>query len=138
MILVDSSVWIDYFNGIPRGQTDLLDDYLSNVPVIMGDLILTEVLQGFKSNKDYETAKAFLSALPFRQMGGYHVAIQSAQNYRRLRKAGITVRKTIDIIIDRLSRFGALDRLEEVYPPKDWSKKQGSGPRKIVREDQQR
>lgn len=41
-------------------------------------------------------------------------------------------------IIDRLSTFGALDRLEEVYPPKDWSKKQGSGPRKIVREDQQR
>jgi len=77
----------------------LLDDYLSNVPVIMGDLILTELLQGFKSNKDYETAKAFLSALPFRQMGGYHVAIQSAQNPRRLRKAGITVRKTIDIII---------------------------------------
>ena len=65
----------------------------------MGDLILTEVLQGFKSDKDYETAKAFLSALPFRQMGGYNVAIQSSQNYRQLRKAGITVRKTIDVII---------------------------------------
>lgn len=99
MILVDSSVWIDYFNGIPTWQTDLLDSYLSNVPVIIGDLILTEVLQGFISNKDYRTAKNFLSALPFRQIGGYSVAVQSAQNYRRLRKSGVTVRKTIDIII---------------------------------------
>ena len=99
MILVDSSVWINYFNGNPTWQTDLLDNYLSNVPIVMGDLILTEVLQGFKSDKDYKTAKAFLSALPFRQMGGYNVAIQSSQNYRQLRKAGITVRKTIDVII---------------------------------------
>ena len=99
MILVDSSVWIDYFNGIPTWQTDLLDSYLSNIPVIIGDLILTEVLQGFKSNQDYETAKDLLSALPFRQIGGYNVAIQSAQNYRILRKSGVTVRKTIDIII---------------------------------------
>ena len=99
MILVDSSVWIDYFNGKRSWQTDLLDNYLSGVPIIMGDLILTEVLQGFKSDKDFKTAKSYLSLLPFRQMGGYNVAIQSAQNYRRLRKAGITVRKTIDVII---------------------------------------
>jgi predicted nucleic acid-binding protein len=99
MILVDSSVWIDYFKGNPTWQTDLLDDCLSNVPIIMGDLILTEVLQGFRSDKDFEKAKSFLSALPFRQMGGYNVAIQSAKNYRKLRKAGITVRKTIDVII---------------------------------------
>ena len=99
MILVDSSVWIDYFNGIPAWQTDLLDTYLSNVPVVIGDLILTEVLQGFRSNTDYETAKEFLSALPFRQIGGYNVAVQSAQNYRFLRRTGVSVRKTIDIII---------------------------------------
>ena len=99
MILVDSSVWIDYFNGIPTWQTDLLDTYLSNVPVVIGDLILTEVLQGFRSNKDYETAKNFLNALPFRQIGGYAVAVQSAQNCRLLRRTGVTVRKTIDIII---------------------------------------
>ncbi len=99
MILVDSSVWIDYFNGKRSWQTDLLDNYLSDVPIIMGDLILTEVLQGFKSDKDFKIAKSFLSILPFRPMGGYNVAIQSAQNYRRLRKAGITVRKTIDVII---------------------------------------
>ena len=99
MILVDSSVWINYFNGIPTWQTDLLDNYLSNVPVVIGDLILAEVLQGFRSDKDYETAKKFLSTLQFRQIGGYNVAIQSAQYYRLLRKAGVTVRKTIDIII---------------------------------------
>ncbi len=99
MILADSSVWVDFFNGKPTWQTDLLDNYLSHAPIIMGDLILTEVLQGFKSDKDYNTAKAFLSDLPFRQMGGYNVAVQSAENYRKLRKAGITVRKTIDIII---------------------------------------
>ncbi len=99
MILVDSSVWIDYFNGIPTWQTDLLDTYLSKVPVVIGDLILTEVLQGFRSNTDYETAKKFLSALPCRQIGGYNVAVQSAQNYRFLRRTGVTVRKTIDIII---------------------------------------
>lgn len=99
MIIVDSSVWIDYFNGVPTWQTDLLDSYLSKVPVAIGDLILTEVLQGFRSNKDYETARTFLSELPFYQMGGYHVAVQSAQHYRLLRKAGITVRKTMDILI---------------------------------------
>jgi len=99
VILIDSSVWIDYFNGISTWQTDLLDTYLSKVPVIIGDLILTEVLQGFRSDEDYETAKNLLGALPFRQIGGYNVAVQSAQNYRCLRKAGVTVRKTIDIII---------------------------------------
>jgi len=118
MILVDSSVWIDYFNGKRSWQTDLLDNYLSNVPIIMGDLILTEVLQGFKSDKDYEAAKAFLNALPFRQMGGYNVAIQSAQNYRRLRKAGITVRKTIDIII---ATFCIIEKLTLLHDDHDFN-----------------
>jgi predicted nucleic acid-binding protein len=99
MILVDSSVWIDYFNGRKTWQTNLLNNLLSDVPIIIGDLILTEVLQGFRSDKDYESAKSYLSDLPFRQMVGYQVAVQSAQNYRILRKQGVTVRKTIDIII---------------------------------------
>jgi len=99
MILVDTSVWINYFNGISTWQTDLLDNYLSNIPIIIGDLILTEVLQGFRSDKDFETAKELLSALQFRRIGGYEIAIQSAKNYRTLRKAGVTVRKTIDVII---------------------------------------
>jgi predicted nucleic acid-binding protein len=99
MILVDTSVWIDYFNGQKTWQTDLLENLLSDVPIIMGDLILTEILQGFRSDNDYKTAKSFLSALPFHRMGGYQVAVQSAQNYRTLRKKGVTVRKTIDVVI---------------------------------------
>ena len=99
MTLVDSSVWIDYFNGQQTWQTNLLDNLLSDVPVIIGDLILTEILQGFRSDNDYESAKSYLRALPFHQMGGYQVAVQSAQNYRILRKKGVTVRKTIDVII---------------------------------------
>ncbi len=99
MIMVDSSVWIDYFNGQLTWQTNLLDNLLSDVPVIIGDLILTEVLQGFRSDAEYESAKSYLSAVAFHQMGGYHVAVQSALNYRILRKKGVTVRKTIDIII---------------------------------------
>jgi predicted nucleic acid-binding protein len=117
LILVDTSVWINYFNGIPTWQTDLLDNYLSNVPVIIGDLILAEVLQGFRSNNDYETAKDFLSVLPFRQIGGYNVAIQSAENYRVLRKSGDTVRKTIDIII---ATFCIIEGLTLLYDDRDF------------------
>jgi len=118
MILIDSSVWIDYFNGKRSWQTDLLDHMLSNVPIIMGDLILTEVLQGFKSDKDYEAAKNYLNELPFRQMGGYNVAIQSAQNYRKLRKAGVTVRKTIDIII---ATFCIVEGLTLLHDDRDFN-----------------
>jgi predicted nucleic acid-binding protein len=117
MILVDSSVWIDYFNGISTWQTDMLDTYLSKAPVIIGDLILTEVLQGFRSDKDYETAKSFLSDLPFRRIGGYNVAVQSAQNYRHLRKAGVTVRKTIDLVI---ATFCILEGLILLHDDRDF------------------
>jgi predicted nucleic acid-binding protein len=99
MILVDSSVWIDYFNGQRSWQTNLLDNLLSDVPIIIGDLILAEILQGFRSDNDYDSAKSYLSVLPFHQIGGFQVAVQSAQNYRILRKKGVTVRKTIDVII---------------------------------------
>ena len=128
MILVDSSVWIDYFNGNSTWQTDLLDSYLSDLPIIMGDLILTEVLQGFRSDKDFETARSFLKSLPFRQMGGYNVAIQSAQNYRKLRKAGITVRKTIDVII---ATFCIIEGLTLLHDDRDFDPISASFPLKI-------
>ena len=118
MILVDSSVWIDYFNGISTWQTDSLDNCLSSETVVIGDLILTEVLQGFRSTKDFETAKNFLSDLPFRQIGGYHVAVQSAQNYRYLRKGGVTVRKTIDVII---ATFCIIEGLTLLHDDRDFS-----------------
>lgn len=117
MILVDSSVWINYFNGISTWQTDLLDHYLSNTLIVIGDLILTEVLQGFRSNTDFETARSFLSALQFRQIGGYNVAIQSAINYRILRKSGVTVRKTIDIII---ATFCIMEGLTLLHDDRDF------------------
>ena len=99
MILVDSSVWIDYFNGKQTWQTDLLDRRLSEELLAIGDLILVEVLQGFRTDRDYHTAKTFLGTLIFHQMGGYEIAVQSSQIYRKLRRKGITVRKTIDVII---------------------------------------
>lgn len=99
MILVDSSVWIDYFNGNKTPQTHWLDSSLGNTPIIIGDLILTEVLQGFQSDKDFKTARDLLLRIPFMPMVGYDIALESATNYRLLRKKGITVRKTIDVII---------------------------------------
>jgi predicted nucleic acid-binding protein len=117
VILVDASVWINYFNGISTWQTDLLDHYLSNTPIIIGDLILTEVLQGFRSKTDFETAKNFLSTLQFRQIGGYNVAIQSANNYRILRKAGVTVRKTIDVMI---ATFCIIEGLSLLHDDRDF------------------
>ena len=99
MILVDSSVWISYFNGVDIWQACLLDSLLSEVPIIIGDLILTEILQGFRSDKAFRTAKKSLDLLPFREMGGYEVALKSALNFRFLQKKGVRVRKTIDLVI---------------------------------------
>lgn len=99
MVLVDSSVWIDYFNGKMTWQTEILDQMLLQIPIITGDLILTEVLQGFKVDREYKKAKKALSVLSCKQMGGYELAVDSADNYRKLRKKGVTARKTIDVII---------------------------------------
>ena len=99
MILVDSSVWIAYFNGIENWQANMLDRLLSEELILIGDLILTEVLQGFKYDKDFRNAKEFMSALPFYEMCGYDMSVKSASNYRKLRKKGITVRRTIDVMI---------------------------------------
>ena len=99
MILVDSSVWIDYFNGNKTPQTDWLDSVLGRSPLVIGDLILTEVLQGFQSDKDFKIARDLLLSIPFMPMGGRALALESAANYRLLRKKGLTVRKTMDVII---------------------------------------
>ena len=99
MILVDSSVWIDYFNGKKTAQTEWFDSSLGDTPIIMGDLILTEVLQGFLNDKDFRTARDLLLSIPFMSMGGRELALESAMNYRFLRKRGVTVRKIIDVMI---------------------------------------
>jgi predicted nucleic acid-binding protein len=99
VILIDSSVWIDYFNGIKTAQTDWLDASLGNRPIIMGDLIITEVLQGFHNDKDFKIARDLLLGIPFMPMVGQSLALESAMNYRFLRRKGVTVRKTIDVMI---------------------------------------
>ena len=99
MILVDSSVWINYFTGIDSSQVNKLDDVLGLQPVAIGDLILTEVLQGFRLDKEYETAKSLLDELILFELLGQKMAIKSAENFRTLRKKGITIRKTADVII---------------------------------------
>lgn len=99
MIVVDTSVWIDYFNGAASPHADLLDRLLSRERLVIGDIILTEVLQGFRRDTDFRQARALLDVLEFRPMLGKEIALQSAQNYRKLRRAGVTVRKTIDVMI---------------------------------------
>ena len=99
MILVDSSVWIAYFNGQINWQTDTLDSLLHEAPVLLGDLILTEVLQGFRTNKEFYAARNFLAVLDCVQLNSCSLAVVSAANYRTMRRQGITVRKTIDVVI---------------------------------------
>lgn len=99
MILVDSSVWIDYFRGTTTPQAERLDELLGTVPLAVGDLILTEVLQGFGSDREFNEARRLMSALELVNLGGLDVAIEAARNYRKLRELGLTVRKTIDTVI---------------------------------------
>lgn len=99
MILVDSSVWIDFFNGTPTPQTNTLDTLLASEPVAIGDLILAEVLQGFRSERAFNEARRLLGALELVVLGGADIAIEAARNFRRLRAKGVTVRKTVDTFI---------------------------------------
>jgi predicted nucleic acid-binding protein len=99
MILVDSSVWIDYFNGKVTDKTNWLDSALGAKEIIVGDIVLTEVLQGFQNDNDFRTAQNLLLEFPCMEMVGQELAVKSAMNYRYLRKQGVTVRKTIDVMI---------------------------------------
>ena len=99
MVLVDTSVWIDFFNGARSRRTDLLDSLLGTGTVLIGDLILTEVLQGFVRDADFRYAASLLDEIPCVTLGGHDIAQQAAQHFRNLRRRGVTVRKTIDMII---------------------------------------
>ena len=99
MILVDSSVWIDYFRDDLTPQSDRLDQLLSSELLLIGDLILAEVLQGFVSEHDFNQAKTLLTALPVVPLVGQDVALQAARNFRHLRALGVTARKTVDTLI---------------------------------------
>jgi len=99
MILVDTTVWVDYFNGQPTPETDMLDRLLTEQEIVVGDIILAEVLQGFRRDEDFEAARQALAKLTQVSLLTPALAIRSASNYRRLRQSGITIRKTLDTFI---------------------------------------
>jgi len=99
MLVVDTSVWVDYFNGVENPQTDFLHAVLDKTPILIGDLIVTEVLQGFRNDPDFEKVRRMLARFTQTNMVDTALAVQSARNYRFLRQKGITVRKTIDSLI---------------------------------------
>ncbi|MGA2714788.1 MAG: PIN domain nuclease [Bryobacteraceae bacterium] len=98
MILVDSSVWIEYFRGAANPQTAMLDRLLDRELLCIGDLNLTEVLQGFAGERDFNEARKMLTCLIIVELGGREIAIQAAKNFRTLRRLGLTPRKTIKAI----------------------------------------
>jgi predicted nucleic acid-binding protein len=99
VVVVDTTVWIDYFNGVRSPQVERLDRLLGERLLVIGDLILAELLQGFASDADAQQAVELLQPLEFAEMAGRDVAVESARNYRRLRSKGATVRKTMDMLI---------------------------------------
>lgn len=117
MIIVDTSVWIDYFKGLDTPETLALDSALGDEEVAIGDLILLEILQGFRADKDYKIAKKHLTALHQFNMLTPDLAVKAADNYRKLRKQGITIRKTADVII---ATFCIENRLPLLYTDKDF------------------
>lgn len=117
MILVDTSVWIDFFNGKSNREVEVLDGVLGYQGVAIGDLIMVELLQGFRSDKDYNTAKKYLLNLDLYNMLTPDLALLAAENYRKLRRKGVTVRKTADVII---ATFCIENQIPLLYVDKDF------------------
>jgi predicted nucleic acid-binding protein len=99
LIVVDSSVWIHYFNGVSVPETDALDRMLGVEPILVGDLILAAVLQGFRTERDAKKALGVLDLMFFEPIGGRDTALLAAKTYRSLRAKGVTVRKTVSMLI---------------------------------------
>lgn len=101
MILVDSSVWIDYFRGLRNQQTEQLDDWLDQPEVLIGvaDLVVFEVLRGFTSEKERQVAKRLLQTLEVLEIGGWDAAIEAAEHYVQLRAKGYTISSPIDVLL---------------------------------------
>lgn len=99
MIVVDSSVWIDYFIDRDSVEVRQLHGLLGQGHILVGDLILAEVLQGFRNEGHFRQARSLLLGLPTVELGGLKIALKGAENYRALRAKGITIRKTIDTLI---------------------------------------
>ena len=99
MILVDSSVWSDYLRGVSTPQSNWLDSLLGVVPLAIGDLILTEVLQGCADDRHFNDVRRMLGSFEFVVLGGADMAVEAARNFRKPRLLGVTLRKTIDTVI---------------------------------------
>jgi predicted nucleic acid-binding protein len=117
MIVVDSSVWIDFFNGRPTSEADALNELLGERPIAVGDLTMVEVLSGFRRDEDYRKARTVLERCEFRPMVGREVALAAATNYRHLRKMSVTVRKTIDVLI---GTFCIVNQLPLLHSDRDF------------------
>lgn len=99
MLVADSSVWIDFLNGNSGSTSDLLDDALADGSVILIDVVVTEVLQGMRLDRDFAQTLRLFEKLPLLDTGGLPLAVEAARNYRILRGLGITIRKTMDTLI---------------------------------------
>ena len=99
MIVADTSVWIDYLRNVPTWQAAELDARLGGQQIIMGDLILLEILQGYSSEREAAEVAEQLELLTGIEISGFEIANSAARNYRLLRRAGVTVRSTIDTLI---------------------------------------
>lgn len=117
MILVDTSVWIDYFNGEITSQTDALDASIVTGTVAIADIIFLEILQGFRNDKDYVVAKKRLSLLDQYAIFNPSLVEPCAENYRALRKKGFTIRKTNDVII---ASFCIKNKIPLLYSDRDF------------------
>lgn len=118
MILPDSSVWIDLLAGRDTPQANLLRRLLDdNFVIAVGDLILTEVLQGTRSERHYQETLAVLSAFEQVTLVNRDIAIDAARNYQHLRGLGITIRKTIDTLI---ATRCILDAIPLLYSDRDY------------------
>lgn len=99
MIVVDSSVWIDFFNGQNAPHVQRLRGALGTDEITIGDLMLCEVLQGIDSEREAREVEAILRRFNIAPMAGDEIAVAAARNFRALRRRGVTVRKTIDLLI---------------------------------------
>ena len=99
MILVDSSVWIDFLRDTQTPQAEKLDALLGTTRIVVGDLILAEVLQGVRDEREFQLVRKTLDSFEQADLAGRDIALQAAKNIRRLRDLGLTVRKTIDTLI---------------------------------------
>jgi predicted nucleic acid-binding protein len=118
VIVVDSSVWIDYFTGKDTPATEKLDDLLGEDLVAVGDLMLTEVLQGFRTDSDYRKTRGLLLSLTVLNILNTDIALKSAANFRRLRKQGVTVHNTIHTII---ATYCTENKLQLLHADRDFS-----------------